>query len=69
MKQVQKKIKVIMHYFPNGCYDKREKAYFFIKCNKNKKEIYIDKNGNKTDMTINELINEIKEALDKEILQ
>lgn len=67
MKQIRKKLKVIVYYLPSGCYDKKDKGYFFIRCNKNKKEIYVEKNSNKIDMTLNELLNEVREELEKEI--
>lgn len=67
MKQIKKKIKVIMYYIPSSYYDKKDKGYFFVRCNKNKKEIYLDKRCNKTDMTLNEVLNEIREQLEKEI--
>ena len=67
MKQIRKKIKLVMHYIPSGYYDKKDKARFFISCNGEREDIYFDKVCNKTDMTFNELLNKIKETLEKEI--
>lgn len=68
MKQIRKKIKLIMHYIPSCYYDEKDNAFFFLKVNNGKRyEIHLDKSGNKTDMTYNELIGIIKEELEKEI--
>lgn len=67
MKQIQQKLKVIMYYVPSGCYDKKDKGYFFIRCNKQKKEITVQKTGNKADMTVNEILTEIKSMLEGEL--
>lgn len=67
MKQIRKKIKLIMHYIPNGYYDEKDKARFCISCNGKKKDIRITAHCNKTDMTLNELLTEIREQLEKEI--
>lgn len=67
MKQIRKKLKLVMHYIPSGYYDKKDKALFCISCNKQKKELKIDKKANKTDLTMNELLNEIKTLFEGEL--
>lgn len=67
MKQISKKLKLVMHYIPSGYYNKKDKARFFINCNEKKKDIYIDKKCNNKDLTMNELLNEIKYLLDEEL--
>lgn len=67
MKQIRKKIKMILHYLPNGYPDEKSKAFVFIKCNNQKVEYHLDQKGNKTDITLNELLNEIRSLLEKEI--
>lgn len=67
MKQIRRKLKLIMHYIPSGYYDEKDKAFFFLKVNNGKRyEIHLDKSRNKTDMTYNELMGIIKEELEKE---
>lgn len=67
MKQVQQKLKIILYYIPSGCYDAKDKGYFFMRCNDKKKEIKINKSGNKADMTVNEILAEIKTMLEGEL--
>lgn len=67
MKQIRKKLKLIMHYIPSGYYAEKDKARFFINYNGKKKDIYLEKKANKTDFTFNELINEIRELFQGEL--
>lgn len=67
MKQIRKRIKIILHYLPNGYPDEKSKAFVFIKCNNQKVEYHIEPHCNKTDATMNELLNEIKTLLEGEL--
>lgn len=67
MKQIRKKIKLVLHYIPSGDYDKKDKAFLFIRCNDKKTEIHLEKKANKTDLTMNDVLNEIRKLLDGDI--
>ena len=67
MKQIRKKLKLIMYYTPSGYYDEKDSGYLFIKFNNKKRERRSNKRGNKTDLTLNELISELRGLFEGEL--